>query len=157
MDEDRSLSIQLVERRLTLLRELACSLEQAEAAVLCSDLAELNRHTAGQQQICTALRELESEARHHFGAADLKLAGTRRNCLPDPGADAPPNIPPRLQKLCWELKDAEAQVRRLNQIYGALLRRARRTVEIFSRALASSAVTYVPPKPAPAAGGHLRK
>jgi hypothetical protein len=46
-----------------------------------------------------------------------------------------------------ELARVESRVSHLNQVYGALLRRAQRTVQIFNRALTSSAVTYAPPKP----------
>jgi hypothetical protein len=40
----------------------------------------------------------------------------------------------------------ETRVAQLNREYGALLTRARRTVDIFCRVLANSEVTYFPPK-----------
>jgi hypothetical protein len=45
-----------------------------------------------------------------------------------------------------ELLKAEADLRYRLRVYAALLRRARRTVEIFCRVLASSGVTYAPPR-----------
>lgn len=48
-------------------------------------------------------------------------------------------------KLTDELKQIELRVRSLNREYAAMLRRARRTVDIFCRLLADSSVTYSPP------------
>ncbi len=45
-----------------------------------------------------------------------------------------------------ELMEAQAGLLRQARFYGALLRRVRRTVEIFGRVLASSEVTYASPR-----------
>jgi len=57
------------------------------------------------------------------------------------------HVQQRWKTLARELTQVETGVSQLNQVHGALLRRARRTVEIFNRVLASSAITYIPPKP----------
>lgn len=116
---------ELLEQRLALLRSLAVSLEQAQKAILQSDLEDLRRQTARQQEICVGLRRLNApEGRHPV------LPGERRRILED------------------ELRQVEARVAYLNMAYSVLLRRARRTVGIFCRVLASAALTYTPPRTA---------
>jgi hypothetical protein len=108
-----------LEPRLRLLHELAASLEGARAAVLRSDLAGLNSQTLRQREICEALRQFKVTP---SGAGD------------------------RQDRLRREAADMEARVLQLNREYAALLARARRTVDIFCRLLASSNLTYLPPK-----------
>lgn len=151
--QEPSLSLQLLERRLALMRELASSLRQAEAAVVGSDVASLDRHRVRQQQLCAALGQLDTEARHlRLCAAPENVPAVERSWIPAPGSGVPPHIQQRWNALALELTKTEAQVRHLNRVYGALLRRARRTVEIFCRVLASSAITYVPPRARSEAG-----
>jgi hypothetical protein len=67
-----------------------------------------------------------------------------------PESAVSPLVQQRWKMLAQELIQVEIRVSQLNQVYGALLRRARRTVQIFNRVLTSSALTYAPPKPEPA-------
>ena len=122
-----SSAYELLEQQLTLWRSLAVSLEHARKAVLQSNLEVLRFQTARQQEICEGLRRLEKSK-------------------PLGGHPIPPGE--RRKSLEEELQRVEAQVAHLNLAYGALLRRARRTVGIFCRVLASAAVTYTPPQPA---------
>lgn len=62
MDAELGGSFDSLERGLALMQELANSLEQAQTAVLHSDLAEIERHSARQQEICDALRQRDAEA-----------------------------------------------------------------------------------------------
>jgi hypothetical protein len=48
MDQELTTSLQLLERRLALMRDLANSLEQVQSAVVRSDLGGINGHTARQ-------------------------------------------------------------------------------------------------------------
>jgi hypothetical protein len=112
-----------IEHRLRLLRELAGSLECARGAVLRSDLGQLKVETARQRELCAALGQ---------------LTGTSFS----PGE--------RLHQLRQHCRDMEMQVVGLNREYGALLARARRTVDIFCRLLSTGGTTYLPPKPEPA-------
>jgi len=111
---------QQLEQRLTWLRELAGSLENARAAVLHSDLAELRRQTDRQRELCAGLRQL------------------------NPGTSSPAGE--RWQRLLQEARQMEMQVAHLNREYGFLLAHARHTVDIFCRVLANSDATYLPPK-----------
>jgi len=102
---------------LTLLREMAGSLSQSKAAILSSDLAGLEFQTERQRELCRRWTTLSSLAQ--------PLAG--RNALPD------------------DLSAAALEAGRRLRAYAALLRRAKRTVGIFCRVLATSEVTYAPP------------
>lgn len=119
MEQQLSPAYQPLVQRLRLLHDLAASLETARAAVLRSDLTELKLQTARQRELCAALRQ----------------------------SQAVPGVGERWSRLLQESARMETRVAQLNREYGALLTRARRTVDIFCRVvLANSEVTYFPPK-----------
>ncbi|MGA8151777.1 MAG: hypothetical protein WB952_12565 [Terriglobales bacterium] len=120
--------------RVVLLGDLAESLERAYAAVVSSDLLEFTRQTGCQRALCGRLRLLPAEP------AQSPQSGVP-GILPAP-------ISQGARALGEELAEVERTVARLNCRYAALLRRARRTVDIFCRVLANSALTYPPPRPA---------
>jgi hypothetical protein len=146
MGQDISSVNGALERRIGLMRELANSLERAQAAVLNSDRVQLSRQTMRQRELCEQWRLLVSEF-------------TRNVSVPPRRAHAVPNshqaaeLGPtgeRHRALIVELAQIEARVAHLNRAYGALLRRARRTVDIFCRVLANSGLTYSQPTLQPA-------
>lgn len=112
---------ELISQRLVLLRQLAGSLEPAQAVLATTTTAKLDLHTARQQELCRELRALA-----------LRLPDGSRAQTPSRLAD--------------DVQVAARQVADLNRKYAALLRRSRRTVDIFCRVLASSGTTYPPPK-----------
>jgi hypothetical protein len=129
----------ILQPRIELLRELAASLRLAQVAVLNSDPEQMNAQTRRLQEICDELRRLTNSdiPARHVGP-DLGLpSSTASNRL-------------RRETLQAELEEVEKQVDGLNRAYGALLRRARRTAEIFCRILRNSGVTYLPPPAASA-------
>ena len=119
MRQESSPPGQELEQRVRCLRELAASLESARSAVLRSDLAELTRHTVRQRELC----------------ANLERIG-----IPHAAAE-------RWRDLLQESNQMELRVASLNREFGALLARARRTVDIFCRILGNAGATYRPPKP----------
>jgi flagellar biosynthesis/type III secretory pathway chaperone len=151
MNQELSSSVDLLERRLALMRQLANSLEQVQTAVVRSDLGGIDGHTVRQRALCEALCQLESEAlgrRPCNPITDQNRHLTAWTKLPEEAVS--PQVSQRWKTLAQELTQVEAQVGQLNRVYGALLRRAQRTLQIFIRVLASSANTYAPPKCAPA-------
>lgn len=111
----------LLQRRVGQMHELADVLEQAQAALINRDLRGIERLTARQRELCALLREVETKTR----SQDY--------------------LPEQQSAMACELTAAGKRVRDLNRLHAALLRRARRTVDIFCRVLASCAVTYAPP------------
>jgi hypothetical protein len=138
---------ELLERRLALMRGLANSLKQVQAAVVHSDLGGIEGHTLRQRELCDALRQLEAEAL--AGSPQNPMGGERRKQKSWAGSAQDAVSPPvrqRWEALDQELIEVEMKVSQLNRVYGALLRRAQRTLQIFMRLRASSANTYTPPK-----------
>ncbi|MBZ5572845.1 MAG: hypothetical protein LAO09_13320 [Acidobacteriia bacterium] len=154
--EERSSAYEQHRRRLDLMRELAHSLALAQAAVVRSDLRDMQCQTAQQQRLCEQLSQLGQLASPtEFSAArraPAALAGWTR-CEGAASALAGE----RWGALLEELTQVELQVAGLNRAYGALLRRASRTVEIFCRVLATSGVTYGPPQSRQNPSAGLRK
>jgi hypothetical protein len=130
MDPERSSGREAGQVRIDLLRQLAHSLELGQAAVVGSDLGEITRQTAQQRELCAKLRQLPADP-------------VRTQASGFPGALV------RDRNEAWgeELAAVATKVALLNRRYEALLRRARRTVDIFCRVLAHSALTYPSPRP----------
>jgi hypothetical protein len=147
MDQELTASFELLTRRRDLMRELADSLQQVQTAVVRSDLRGINGHTARQRELCEALRQLASQA---FEPPDCRGSRPRKTWVRLPEGVVSLEVRQRWTRLTEELTEVEMQVSQLNQVYGALLKRAQRTLQIFLRVLASSANTYAPPKWEPA-------
>jgi len=146
MDKDPSPVNELLERRVSLMHELAASLELAQAAILHSDAGRLSVQTQRQQELCEHLRGLVPElAPGQASQAARAARSVARTQLP--GTEALNPARQRQRALLIEGLEIETRVADLNRAYGSLLRRARRTVDIFCRVLANSGVTYHPPAP----------
>jgi len=142
MDGELKPRIENLELRLEVLRELADSLKQAQAAVLRSDLSGLQAATALQSDICGRYRQVVCSARHLVAGPELCGVDFGRDASASPALR---NETERWNALSAEIARMEQRALELNRAYSALLRRARRTVDIFCRALASSSPTYGPP------------
>lgn len=133
-------------RRLDLLRELASSLLMAQAAVVRSDLSGIDTQTERQRQLCNALQQLGNSA---FRVSDAASVAESRKQHPGPrlpAFDLANGVQQRCQVLAQELRQAEMQVSQLNKVYGGLLKRALRTLQIFIRLLANSGNPYTRPE-----------
>jgi len=141
MDQRPSSANDFLERQVTLMRELASSLERAQAAVLNSDVVQVGAQTILQQKLCAELQQLA-------GKISPEHSSLARMVMPAHPSDAATLYPSaqRQQSLLTEVREAGNRVEGLNRDYAALLRRARRTVDIFCRVLANSGVTYLPPR-----------
>ena len=134
-----------IEVRLALLQELAQSLSCAQLAIVRSDFGEIKTQTARQLDLCLRLRA--------HGVPPPDLLNTQKSRRETETRDRPGECSDALAK---QLGEMEIRVARLNRSYAALLRRARRTVDIFCRVLTDSAATYAPPLPTLQAGAVLR-
>jgi hypothetical protein len=151
MDQELTISVGLLERRLDLMRELAGSLEQVQTAVVRSDLGGIEGQTSRQRKLCEALRQLENEALRHLPGGAIPRESRQQKIWPQlPRDSASPVLQKRWKALRLELNEVEMRVAQMNQVYGALLRRARLTLQIFMRVLANSANTYARPNREPA-------
>jgi len=115
--------------RLSILHDLVDALLKAQSAIALSDLQNMELHIAQQRRLCHALMDL--------------------------GTLSPqPSVAPvlRWNKLVLELKETEHYALHLGRVQSALLRRTRRGLDLFSRLLASTALTYTPSMIAPGMG-----
>jgi hypothetical protein len=142
MDQQLSTSLDCLQLRLALMRDLASSLKQVQTAVVRSDVGGIDRHTARQRDLCESLGHLETPT--------MRLSQRWNNWERLPQDAISPEALRRWKALVQELVQVEMQVSELNLVYAALLRRAQRTLRIFMRVLESSACTYAPPKCSPA-------
>jgi len=147
MDQEFTPVFDLLKRRLALMRQLAVSIEQVQSAVVHSDRSAIDCYSAEQRGICEALHQIEIEALGRTLDSPLDGASReRKNRVRLPEGAVSPQLQQRWQALAKELGEVETRVGQLNRVYGALLRRAQRTLQIFMRVLANSANTYAPPK-----------
>ena len=127
-----------LDQKVELLRQLANSLQAAQDAVVRDDLAELRGQTSRQQLLCGQIRQLAGEPMVKFGPENWETEKRRR-------------------ELQDKLARTELEVARLNRVYGALLRRASRTVNIFCRVLAACGATYEVPQSLTIASGSQKE
>jgi hypothetical protein len=147
MDQEFRPVFELLQRRLALMRQLAVSLELVQSAVVHSDRSAIDGYSAEQRGICEALRQIEIEACGRTLHSPLGSGSSeQKNRVRLPEGAVSPQLQQSWQALSNELSEVELRVSQLNRVYGALLRRAQRTLEIFMRVLANSANTYAPPK-----------
>jgi hypothetical protein len=147
MDQEITPVFGLLQRRLALMRQLAVSLEQVQSAVVRSDRGAIDGYSAEQRGICEALHQIEIEALGRTLHSPLNGgSGERKSRVRLPEGAVSPQLQQRWEVLAEELSEVEARVGQLNRVYGALLRRAQRTLQIFMRVLANSANTYAQPK-----------
>ncbi|MBV8052866.1 MAG: hypothetical protein JOZ80_16885 [Acidobacteriaceae bacterium] len=131
---------ELLEQRINLLRLLASSLEHAQIGLQRPNCAEIQLQTKTQQNLCQQLRQVACE----FSPDQIaRISGCGDPVSQTTLANA------RQSALAAELRSLEKQVAELNRRYGALLRRAQRTINIFCRVLNNSGLTYVAMRPKP--------
>jgi len=116
--KDQAIGIDLGEQDwgrecLRALRDLTFSIELLLHAVTMRNLEGITRQTANQERLCHAV---------HEATVGLARSGNR--------------------EMRMEIEAMTRQVREQNRLQAAVLRRARRTTDIFSLVLAYSGVTY---------------
>jgi hypothetical protein len=125
---ERERYLELLERRLTLLGDLAGALRASTEALVQLDLDTIHRKVGEQERLCHEIRSL-----------DRGLDVLQRKCRAGlaPGGDCP--------ALLARMAEAQAEVRTLNRKHAALVRRSRRTLEAMMNFLRSTSPTYADP------------
>ncbi len=127
MDSPALPSAVAVERQIALLQRLAASLRESQTALLRMNLRDLEEHTGLQNALCGELKAWDKASRRSHGT------GTQPE---SPGRQ-------RWDDLQERLNAALEQVRYLNKVYAALLRRAQRSVQIMDNLLRNSSGSYI--------------
>ena len=127
MDSPALPSAIAVEQQIALLQRLAASLRESQTALLRMNLRDLEEHTGLQNALCGELKAWDKASRRSHGT------GTQPE---SPGRQ-------RWDDLQERLNAALEQVRYLNKVYAALLRRAQRSVQIMDNLLRNSSGSYI--------------
>ena len=115
--------------RVTLMRNLAESLQRAQAALLTSDLPRIEHETSRQQALCASLLALPAQV----------LPGPR-NLFRTSNEDGDGDTSGKA--LREEFSLLGERVAQLNRVHAALLRRGQQTLAILSTLFASCDATY---------------
>ncbi len=141
MRSDIETYVALLERRLSLLHLLAQQFVDCRKDFISMDLDGMYARIAEQEELCRQIQALHP-AIDLLQQTCMKHLGLEQ---PD-GANAAENAAwaDRLRRVMQELKEAQGEIGRLNQIHAAYLRRSRRTIHVLMNSLGLSAVTYAP-------------
>ena len=134
--------LNLLEQRLALLRGLAQQLIACRKEFIALDLDGMYSRIAEQEQLCRQIQSL------HPAIDTLQRTCAQQLDLPRLDASSRPEDAPRAERLrsvMRELAETQAEVRRLNQIHAAYLRRSLRTIHMMMNFLGNFAFTYARP------------
>jgi flagellar biosynthesis/type III secretory pathway chaperone len=124
--------MELLERRLALLGELAAALKASTDALVGLDIEMIHQSVGNQERLCGEIRSLDRglDALQRKWAAGMAERG-------ESGA---------INALLDRVAEAQAEVRQLNQRHAALVRRSRRTLDAMLNFLRSAGPTYADPR-----------
>ena len=128
----------LIERRLSLLRTLAESLESSSLALGRNDAEAIARGAAHQAELCLQWSRLEDDLRRQA----VRQTQTWKLTLPASSAanDSPPA--PNTARLQSEWEALSTRIRYLTRVHWSLLRHMERSLAVVNRLVQSCAATY---------------
>ena len=134
MNNETSRYLELLELRITLLDSLCKTLTAARAAIVSFDIDALELQIAQQQQLCTEIQALDEQVERlqYQCAAHLRLR---------PGQSSDDSNA-QLQDAVDRLHQAQANVKRLNDVHQAVVRRSQRTTLALLHSLRTFEGTY---------------
>jgi hypothetical protein len=131
--------VALLQARLLLLRALAQQFVDCRKEFVSMDLDGMHRRIAEQEELCRQIQSLDpaidvlqQTCVNQFGLGRKQIAGPR-----EAAASAE-----RLRGVMRELREAQSEVGRLNQIYAAYLRRSSRTIQVLINFVGNYSLTY---------------
>jgi flagellar biosynthesis/type III secretory pathway chaperone len=134
--------IELLERRLALMGELAAAVRASTDALVRLDIEKIHQSVGNQERLCDEIRSLDRgiDALRRKWGAGIAARGEVGE----------------IDALLGRVAEAQAEVRQLNQRHAALVRRSRRTLDAMLNFLRSAGPTYADPRLAgPPAGGRI--
>jgi len=139
------LYVELIKRQLASLRILSKELRECRTSFISMDLDATRGHISYQQGLCSEMRfldgELASLRRQIAEAAGVEPGQTSADefaKLLEAGSAS------QLRQVKGELTSVANDVRRLNRVYGGLIRRSRRSINVLINVMASYMGTYGP-------------
>jgi FlgN protein len=134
--------LELLERRLSLLRLLAREFVDCRKEFVALDLDGMYRRISEQEELCRQIQRLHPaiHALQQTCAVQLGLGNPSAARMMENAEWAE-----RLSRVMQELGKAQAEVGRLNQVHAAYLRRSRRTITVLMNFIGNYAMTYSQP------------
>jgi hypothetical protein len=139
VNRDLDTYLELLERRLSLLRLLAQEFVDCRKEFVALDLDGMYRRIFEQEELCReiqrlhpAILALQQTCATQLGLGNRVVQGKAENA----------ERAARLERVMKELGEAQAEVGRLNQVHAAYLRRSRRTVQVLLNFIGRYAMTY---------------
>jgi preprotein translocase subunit SecD len=130
--------------RLRLMKDLLRSLEEGQTSLLGPDPQVIKSNAGKQQAILDQISILNAQSfirKAHASLHELLCEdGTTSS-----GFTAEAGAEQQWKAMTQELKTVEARVRHLALVHAAVIRQARKTIEVMSQILSSAAPTYAPP------------
>jgi hypothetical protein len=137
--------VELLEQRVSLLRELARQFVDSRKALLAMDLDRIYGDIAVAEDLCRRIRAIDS--------AIVSLRKTRADHLGpgtpntrSAGLSGAPAFAGRLRAVLAAMTDTQREVHQLNQIHAAYLRRCGRTIDLFANFFRSHSLIYAIPQ-----------
>jgi hypothetical protein len=134
MTAENTTFLDLIEQRTELMRSLSASLLGAGSAIVAFDIDALESRVAQQQQLCAEIQKLDAQREH-----------LQSQCAARPhslGASESFGNTVELRGAKARLHQAHANVKQLNSVHEALLKRSRRTVTALLNSLYSFEGSY---------------
>ena len=138
MDPDYTAMLELLSRRLALMRELAKALEQGQETLVRLDLKAIQHCTTRQQEICDELAVVSEP---------LKAEHQRLAAMNKPAMAVWGELKQSHSVLVDECVAIERRVCHLNLVYAALLRKTRQSFAVLNNLISAAGLTYAPPEP----------
>jgi hypothetical protein len=137
--------IELFERRVASLRLMAKELRECRESFTSMDLEAIREHVLYQESLCSEIRALDDELtvlrRQMAAASGLQPEGMSGAAF-DGLFDVYSSL--QLRQVRDDLAVVQKRVRRLNQVYAGLLRRARRSINVLLNVMANYTGTCNP-------------
>jgi hypothetical protein len=145
--------VELLERRLTLLGSLIQTLEAWRKAFIGFDMQNAEQRIAEEEQLCRLIQAADAEiATLQARRAERAGLAARRGELDWPrGSETSAALHERALAALNRMAAAQKELRRLNEVNQAILRRSRQTVNALRNLFISYAPTYASPA-SPGAG-----
>lgn len=142
MSADTRTYLELLEKHLALLRLLVREFVDGRKEFLALDVGGIYRRISEQEELCRQIQRLQPAIRAlaRKCASELGLGRSDGELGTEERARAE-----RFARTLLEIRKAETEVGRLNQIHAAYLRRSRRTLNVLLNLIGSYAITYARP------------
>jgi chromosome segregation ATPase len=137
--------LELLDRRIGLLRTLAESFVEVRADIICLDVSGLEARIAQQEQLCRQVGALDGQLDKLQEQCAASMRASSLLASTDRSGSEREVVAARLAETGERMKSAQGRVKRLNATHQELLRRCRRTTGALLNLYSTFEATYAEP------------